>query len=319
MRMTITLLLALWLSAALAAMCEQNSAGQMPSKKDVTQAPGQPATGARDLVVDGKVVGQVVAARPGEICLVCNAPIQAADLVYVVRGQRIPVHQGHCNDELRARPQQWLARLLSSNTTPQPPKELIVDGKVVGRLVPAKPAEICLVCNEPLHSGDVVYLVYGQRVPIHLGACDSALRAQPQHWLAQLRPRGAFLGAEADQRALSAAWFFVGSYVLLGLIFAALCAHQALHAGRSAYGWFAVGLVLNALGYLILLTRPKREVLAPAGVPRGLAKIASTYSPQPCPMCGAENHPAASECIACGAKLTPAIDSEVKRAGLRPN
>lgn len=274
---------------------------------------------ARQLVVDGKTVSQVVPTKSGELCVVCNQRVSSADVTYVVNGERIPVHQGHCAEELRSQPKRWLAQLLSAAAGPQAPKELVINGKVVGRLVPAKVGETCLVCNEPLHAGDVVYLVGGQRVPIHLGPCDSALRAQPRHWLAQLRPRGAFLGAEADQPVPSAGWFFLGFYILLGLIFAALCAHQALHVGRSAYGWFAAGLVLNAFGYLILLTRPRREVQAPAGVPRGFGKIAATYAPQPCPKCGATNHPAASECITCGARLAPAVDAEVKRAGLHPN
>lgn len=199
------------------------------------------------------------------------------------------------------------------------PQELIVDGKVVGRLVPPEAGERCLLCNQPIHKGDLVYLVQGQRVPIHLEGCNDKFLAQPQHWLAQLKPRGAFLGAGGEQRALSDAWFFVGFYVLLGLIFAALCAHQALHMGRSPFGWFAVGLLFNAFGYLFLLTWPKLEVRAPAGVPRGLGKIPVTYAPQTCPMCGAANHPSAIACIDCGAKLSPAVDSEVTRAGLRPN
>lgn len=201
----------------------------------------------------------------------------------------------------------------------RPPKELVVDGKVVGKLVEPLPGERCLVCNQPIHKSDLVYLVQGQRAPIHLEGCNDKFLAQPQHWLAQLKPRGAFLGAGEEQRALSAAWFFVGFYVLLGLIFAALCAHQALHMGRGPVGWFAVGLLFNAFGYLVLLTRPKLELRALAGVPRGLGKVPVTYAPRTCTMCGATNHPSAIACSDCGAKLMPAVDSEVRRAGLGPN
>lgn len=182
-----------------------------------------------------------------------------------------------------------------------------------------RPGEICLVCNDPLHAGDAVYLVQGQRVPIHLGACDSKLRSRLQYYLAQLRPRGAFLGDEGERPALSRVWFFAGLYILLGLIFAALCAHYALDAGRSPVAWFGVGLVLNAVGYLLLLTRPKRDILAPGGVPKGLHKVATTHAPQPCLECGGENHPSARRCIHCGAALEPLLDSEAERARLRPN
>lgn len=201
----------------------------------------------------------------------------------------------------------------------QLPKELVVDGKVVGKLVEPAPGELCLLCNQPIHKGDLVYLVKGQRVPVHLEGCNDKLLAQPQHWLAQLKLRGAFLGAVEEQRALSDAWFFVGFYILLGLIFAALCAHQALHMGRGPVGWFAVGLLFNAFGYLLLLTRPKLALRALAGVPRGLGKIPVTYAPETCPMCGAANHPSAIACIDCGAEFAPAVDSEVTRAGTRPN
>jgi len=199
------------------------------------------------------------------------------------------------------------------------PEELELEGKVVGKRVDPRPGEICLVCNEPLHPGDVVYLVQGQRVPIHLGACDSSLRARMQHYLAQLKPRGAFLGAGREQPALSNAWLFFGLYVLLGLIFAALCAHYALHTGQNPVLWFGIGLILTAFGYLLLLTRPKREVHAPAGIPPGLRKIATTYVPQPCPGCGTTNHPSAPRCSGCGAALEPTKASEVSRAGLRPS
>lgn len=203
-----------------------------------------------------------------------------------------------------------------SNSTGAP-QELVVADKVVGRRIEAKLGEICLVCNQPIRAGDATYLVKGQRVPIHLGECDRQLRADPQNILPRLRPRGAFLGAGHDELALSNLWFFAGLYVVLGMIFAALCAHRALHAGHSPVAWFGVGLALHAFGYLLLLTRPKREIDAPAGVPPGLCKIAATHPPQPCPGCGAANHPSAGECIGCGQKLQPAIESEVKRVGLR--
>lgn len=199
----------------------------------------------------------------------------------------------------------------------QAPDELVVGGKVVGRLVQPSPGDLCMVCNQPIHPGDVVYLVQGQRVPIHLGECNAALRARPQSFLAKLTPHGAFLGAGQEGVGLSPAWFFVGLYVLTGLIFAAMCAHQALQAGHNPVAWFGMGLALNAFGYLLLLTRPRREARAPAGVPAGLRKVPATYTPQPCPRCGAANHPSAGECTGCGGKLQPAMESEVHKAGLR--
>ena len=198
------------------------------------------------------------------------------------------------------------------------PDELVMDGKVVGRRVPQKAGEICALCNQPIGSSDPVYLVHGQRVPLHAAEMtEPGVTARLQTLLAQLRPRGAFLGAESAPAELSAGWFFFGVYVLIGLLFGALCAHRALNTGYNPITWFFAGLVFSLVGYAALLTRPKREVVAPAGIPSGLGKIAATYAPAPCPKCSTENHPSAAQCLGCGAKLSPQLTSEVSRAGLR--
>ncbi len=198
------------------------------------------------------------------------------------------------------------------------PDQVLVNGTTVAKRAPPKAGDICRVCNRPIHDSDVVYLARGQRLPIHVSELDANVRGQLEQVLARLEPRGAFIGAWQDHPALSKAWFLAGLYILLGLVFAALCAHRALHVGHSPVVWFGVGLLLNAFGYLLLFTRPKREVLAPAGVPAGLRKISATPAPQPCPKCGTLNHPSAVACIGCGAALEPRMDSEVVRAGLRP-
>ena len=127
-------------------------------------------------------------------------------------------------------------------------------------------------------------------------------------------PRGAFLGG-GDSAGMSAIWFWAGLYVVAGLVFGALAAHRALQTGNRALAWFGVGFVFTLPGYLFLLTRPKKEMTAPAGVPPGLRRIAATSSPEPCPACGAMNHPAAAKCIECERKLTPRFVSEAQRAG----
>ena len=201
----------------------------------------------------------------------------------------------------------------------QAAEKLMVDAQVVAEPQPARPGELCQICNEPVGQADVVYIVNGQRVPVHRGACLTSLQSRPQHFLAFLQPRGAFLGSQEGGPGLSRFWFLFGVYVLLGLIFGALSAHRALHAGYSPLAWFGLGFLLNVIGYAALLARPKREVFAPAGVPAGLGKIAVTYAPQACPHCGYPNHPSASQCLGCGAPLKPAVVAETVRVGLRPN
>lgn len=190
-----------------------------------------------------------------------------------------------------------------------------VKGKPFGELVRPRADEICIVCKRPLGAEGVVYLVNGQRVALHLTNCYAAFANNPQLFLATLRPHGAFLGTDGEGTTPSWVWFLGGLYILVGLVFAALCAHRALYAGRSPAIWFAAGLFLNVFGFLWVLTRSRQTVLE--SVPGGLGKVASTYAPVPCPACGTLNHPAAERCIDCGTRLQAAFSSEAQRAGLR--
>jgi hypothetical protein len=189
--------------------------------------------------------------------------------------------------------------------------------QIFAHQVPPKPGEICQVCNKPIGPDDVVYLVDGQRVPVHRRDCDAQLHANPTKYLAKMKPRGALLDASSVSAQASYGWLYFGFYMLAGLVFAAVAAHRAFHVGRRPLVWLALGLVGNLPAYAVLLALPKREVRALAGIPAGLGKIASTYSPQACPQCGAENHPSARECSACGTKLNPTLESEAARVGLR--
>ncbi len=196
-------------------------------------------------------------------------------------------------------------------------QELLLDDQRLGPRVEPRPGDRCLVCDKAIQPGDNVYLVDGHRVGVHPGKCELKFRSNPRAALGALQPRGAFLGGQPGRDGGSQVWFFAGLYVLAGLLFGALCGHRALNAGHSTLGWFLAGFFFNAFGYLALLTRPQREDWKPpAGVPAGLAKIATTYSPQAC-ACGAANHPSAMRCIDCGAVLTPQVASEVSRAGIR--
>ncbi len=198
----------------------------------------------------------------------------------------------------------------------QPPETVRLRDHSTATRVPYKPGDICLACNNPVHEHDPVYLVNGQRIPIHQQEVSDDLPAQLQALLGLIQPRGAFIGAQQAQRALSSAWFWSGLYILIGLVFGAICAHRALQTGYGALRWFLAGLAFNLVAFAVLRMKPGREVLAPAGIPPGLGKIAATYSPESCVKCGTLNHPSASACSGCGAKLEPKLSSEVARVGL---
>jgi len=160
-------------------------------------------------------------------------------------------------------------------------------GDILKTEVAVKPGEICIGCNHPIEAHDKTYLVEGQRVAVHRADCDNSLRADPTPFLARLKPRGGFFGGEkAPAGAPGSTGLLVGVGAVVGLGLAGIWAHRTLN--RSA---------------------------SPAGdpIPAGLAKIPSTRAPQACPLCGATNHPAASQCLECKAPLRPDFPSEVSR------
>jgi hypothetical protein len=184
-------------------------------------------------------------------------------------------------------------------------------------VVEPRAGETCIVCNKAIGTTDRVYKVEGQRVPVHAGVCEAALAGDPERFLARLKPRGAFLGAEPNLGPnFSWGWFAFGIYVLLGLVFGAFCAYRAVNHAVKPWPWFLAGFFLNVLGFLALVTRPAGDS-SMAGLPPGLVKVPTTYSPRVCPRCGAMNHPSATTCVGCGNKIEPLVTSEVVRAGLR--
>ncbi len=193
-----------------------------------------------------------------------------------------------------------------SQTTIEPAEELF------NTTVDPKPGDRCIVCNTPLREGDKVYLVEGQRVGV-MNEMAPTLFSDPWKYLARLKPRGGLFGGEmAPASAVSDAWLFLGIYVLVGLVCAALCTHRALNIGQAAIPWLFAGLFLNVFAYAALMTRPPLPGQAAAGY-GGVVKIPSTAEPAACPQCGSLNHPTAATCLGCGAELSPATVSEVAR------
>lgn len=201
----------------------------------------------------------------------------------------------------------------------QPPEQVQLDRNSSAKRVAPKPGDVCAVCGQPVGDDGVAYEAEGHHIAIHRDELAPDLAAQLRGLLRKLQPRGAFLGTSDQYGGLGWWWFFIGLYVLLGLGFAALCAHRALHTGHRPVVWFFAGLLFTAFAYLVLLTRPQQAVHAPGGIPRGLGKFAATLPPQECPGCGAQNHPAASRCSGCGGKLEPRIESEAARVLSRLN
>ena len=182
---------------------------------------------------------------------------------------------------------------------------------------PSHEGEICVACGKPISAHDPTFLIRGQRVPVHEQNCLNVFLKAQEHYMSQLEARSALFSATAPSESsgqLSRGWFFLGLYAVAGLIFSAVCAQRALAVGLPIVPWFFAGLLLNAVGYLLLLIRrPREPVRYPAAVPRGLGKVSATYAPEPCPHCGGTNHPAAQKCAGCGSRLQPRVSSEASR------
>lgn len=199
---------------------------------------------------------------------------------------------------------------------PLPNEFTLQDGTKVERAAP-KPGDICISCNHPVGDHDVVFLVRGHRLPIHLAEIQAHLDTQLSQFVGRLEPQSALFQVSERNPARSILWLLAGSYVLMALIFAALSSQRALMRGYSPSLWLALGLVFHVFAYGVLLALPDRRVETPAGIPKGLKKIAATHQPVACPGCGELNHPSATKCAGCGGTLVARISSEVGRAGLR--
>jgi hypothetical protein len=192
-------------------------------------------------------------------------------------------------------------------------------GRDIARCAVVEPraGETCIVCDKTVGAMDRVYEVEGQRVPVHKGVCEAAFALDPERFLARLKPRGAFLGAEPNLAPrIWWGWFAFGIYVLLGLMFGAMSAYRAVNHALRPWPWFLAGFFLNVFGFLAQVARPVGDS-SMAGLPPGLVKVPTTYSPRVCPRCGATNHPSATSCAECGNKIEPLVTSEVSRVGLR--
>jgi len=181
-----------------------------------------------------------------------------------------------------------------------------------------KLGDYCTVGNVPLDTlQDVALIVRGRRVPLHRTMVDSFMRTQEKYF-AQQQPKGALFQEElsapkgAVLGGVTSGWFLFGLYVLVALVFAGMSGYAAVSKGLPPIPNFFIGFFLSALGYLYVLTRP--AVAQKGEIPAGLVKVPTTLAPVPCSRCGYQNHPSAKQCVGCGGKLEPAMQSEVARA-----
>lgn len=189
---------------------------------------------------------------------------------------------------------------------------------------PAAPVELdrkigegeqCIVCGQTIDGLEVVEVRYKGRSFFVAAKMLDELKGDPDTYFEKLQARSALFDERAmEGRRTSSGWLYFGVYVLVGLVFAALCGYLAVSRSLAPIPWFFAGLAGNVVALAVLLATPRGDASAlPAGVPAGLAKVPVTRLPVPCPSCGTSNHPAAAACSGCGTGLAPALEPETAR------
>ncbi len=175
--------------------------------------------------------------------------------------------------------------------------------------------EQCIVCGVATYGLEIVEIRYKGR-SFHVAAkMLDEFEGDPDAYFQKLQARSALFDERSmDGRRRSGGWLYFGVYVLVGLIFAALCGYLAVSRSLAPLPWFVAGLAGNVAALAVLLVTPRGDpATLPAGVPAGLAKVPVTRAPEACASCGAANHPAARACGGCGVALAPAFEAETAR------
>ena len=176
--------------------------------------------------------------------------------------------------------------------------------------------EQCLVCGQTVHGDEVVEIRFRGRRFVVKASMLGDFEGDPDQYFAALEARSALFDEMAARPEVSPLWLWVGGYIFVGLLFAALCGYLAVSRGLAPVSWFFAGLAGNVAALVVLLVTPRG--LAAANLPGGLTKVPRTHTPVACDGCGASNHPAASRCAGCNAALQPTAASETETLNVIP-
>ncbi len=192
---------------------------------------------------------------------------------------------------------------------------LILAGAYAGPAALAEDSSPCLLCGNAHTSAEHSGLYKGRVIPLCSPACLEHFHELERTGgldplTAGIEPRGALFQADSAPHRMSRIGlpFWIGCYVLLGVMFGGAAAFAAVRKGIPAGSSFALGFALNVVGLGMVLARQSRETEFHA---TGLRKVPTTRASLRCPACGKANHPSASACLHCGRALEPAARSEV--------
>ncbi len=195
---------------------------------------------------------------------------------------------------------------------------LIIAGGLFSGTLSAKPLEKsleCLVCGGKHHNVDQVVKYKGMDLPLCSESCVAHFQAaqvkgELNAITGKIEPRGVLFQEDSTPKhPAKKITFWLGYFMLLGLVCGGMSAYIALQKGLPGFNHFLLGFFLNFIG-IILVALKRAEVMRFHA--EGLVKIPATHTEVVCPKCGHHLHPAAKRCNACNATMQPAVSSEVE-------
>ena len=180
--------------------------------------------------------------------------------------------------------------------------------------------EDCLVCGKSHDIANYVVYYKGMEFPLCSSGCldhysEAASHKKLDSITAKIEPRAALFQEDSNQRdPLAKTFFWLGYYVLIGLVFGGLASYAAVQRGFNPWSGFIIGFFLNVIGFIIVFSTPMQKMQFSSV---GLTKVPKTRNEVICSGCGHSNHPSAKTCIECGQKFKSRIRSEVQAVGLR--